>query len=257
MAVYFCKHHVRRDTLAEAKYCNGDCADNPVTSPMPATSPPGHRRTTPSTQRKVYVYRNPNGPPSDPMIRLVARLGGDVEEASSLTMQECGDYIDRLKNPDTATVSMAVAAPNQQPPLLVPLDLLDLVRDGRYAVRPDESHSWTFFRITRPTRGQWAGTLKIQTQHSDSYKLAMVVGVDGKIRWYQDQSFVEANLLLVIADQEWAAVNYSIEKKHCCRCGKELTHEDSTKYGIGPECVTHWPHIPARVEMARLERAGR
>ena len=133
-------------------------------------------------------------------------------------------------------------------PTLLPLDLLDMVPDGLYAVRPDDTVPWVFLRVARPKRGTWAGTTKIQTQHADRYSIAMIVLRNKTLRWYQSQCVIEPSLLLLMADSQWAAIMYGQTIGRCCRCNIQLTDEDSRKYGIGPECVKYWPWVRERVE---------
>lgn len=123
----------------------------------------------------------------------------------------------------------------------VPVGLLIGLRDGYYAARVDSTHAYTFFRVSRPKSGRYAGAIKIQTQHGPDYKLALV-------RWEEDRVSVynwtiEDALLVACIQQVNCAIAYAEEIGKCCRCNTELTDERSRWYGIGPECEKHWPEI--------------
>lgn len=217
--------HSRAD---EARECQG----------RPATSKP-------SIPTMVRYW---DAQPTEPQIWKVGRAGGDQEHARTLNRGECSEYIDSLIG-RTVSTEIDTTEPKSSPqPSMLPIDLLGHVPSGRYAVRPSESHAWRFYRLTRPRSGQFAGHLKVQSQHSDRFALVLTVRSDGRLTWYNQAA--ESDLLILIADHQWAAVMYSQQTQRCCRCGVQLTHEDSLRYGIGPECVKYWPWVPERLEQA-------
>jgi Family of unknown function (DUF6011) len=246
MARCFCRYnHNHGDDIAAARYCTGSPPSVAATRPV-QTIDPARPRTV------IHVFEAPTGP----MLDFVERLpGGDVELARLMNRGQCGDYIKRLKDARDATpsvLSMAMASRRPAGPTLIPVGLLTEVADGRYAVRADDTLPWCFLRLTRPRSGNFAGMLKVQSQHAERYALVLTVNPSDQIKWYDRR--LENNLLLLIADQQWAAIMYSQEKKLCCRCGTQLTHEDSMKYGIGPECIKHWPWVPERLAQYKAER---
>lgn len=118
--------------------------------------------------------------------------------------------------------------------------LIDLVPNGYYAVQREAGAHIDFLRISRPTKKQYAGTIKVQTQHGSGYgrrlDVEAVLWPSGK--WSVYKSGVIDMLLLLVADQHTAAVRYA-EKLGCCmRCTADLTDRRSRHYGIGPECET-------------------
>lgn len=175
---------------------------------------------------------------SERQIEYIFDLGGDTTYALTLTRKEASNYIDLLKrkaqmvNPYTNANKLQTK---------VPIGLLLSTPDGRYAVRPDSDTPYTFFRISRPKSGLLKGTLKVQTQHSESYKLTMVVYSEERVVVYDTRR--DEQLKLVLVDPNGAGIAYGRELGRCMRCGKELTDERSRWYSIGPECEKHAPHI--------------
>lgn len=112
--------------------------------------------------------------------------------------------------------------------------MIDMIPDGYYATAKDEGGHVDFLRISRPTRGRFAGTVKIQTEHSEQWRERMVRWASGKWSVY-DSSVIEP-LMLVIADHKTCARRYSIELQSCCVCNKLLTDDRSRHYLIGPIC---------------------
>lgn len=121
----------------------------------------------------------------------------------------------------------------------IPVMLLDMVPEGYYAVRGDESESYTFLRLSRPTKGRFKGTTKVQTQHGNRLEVAWCVWPGGQVSSYLYT--IEDAILLMISDHQWAARTYARVLGHCCRCNADLTDDRSRHYGIGPECEKYWP----------------
>jgi hypothetical protein len=176
-------------------------------------------------------------------IKYLNDLGYDGD-ASALSRTGASKNIARLQAEKRKEKRMQ-EAPNRSQ-TKVPIDFLMSVPSGRYAVRPDSNHPYTFFRFSRPKSGQFNGTLKIQTQHSEKYNLCMVVWPNKSVSVY-DFRF-EDDLLLVCVDPNGAGIAYGQEIGCCMICGKELTDERSRYYGIGPDCETRHEHIIALVE---------
>jgi hypothetical protein len=129
----------------------------------------------------------------------------------------------------------------------IPINMLQLLEDGRYAARLQDGAPWVFFRVSRPKRGNNSGSLKIQTQHGDMLRTVMVVRPNGQVYITGYKATFEDQLMAVITDRISAAIAYGREIGQCCRCGKQLT-SDWKKYGIGPECDKHWPYVRQAVE---------
>jgi hypothetical protein len=166
-------------------------------------------------------------------------LGGDAVHAAKLTYNEASAYIVRLqaekrKRPVDPRLNMIGS-------------MLEMVPDGYYATAPQgEGGHVDFLRfthVTKSTKRIPAGTLKIQTQHSDLWMEALVRWPNGNWSVYK-QSAIEM-VMLVIADYKTCARRYAIEVQACMRCNKKLTDDRSRHYLVGPECETKhgftWP----------------
>lgn len=184
---------------------------------------------------------------TDPQMKFIKDLGGDLSRAYRMNTKQASDYITQLKKDrgkSPVTQHPATTAPNRRM-TKVPIAMLQSVPDGRYAVRQDSNHPYTFFRISRPKTGKYSGSLKIQTQHGEDYDLMMSVWPSGSVTVYDKRW--EDDLLLVCVDPNGAGIAYGHEIGRCMRCGKELTDERSRYYGIGPECEKIRPDIIALV----------
>lgn len=158
--------------------------------------------------------------------------------------------IDRLKKAlrEAENMTSNYNAPNRGVSS-IPIDMLKSVPDGYYAVRPDSITPYTFFRVSRPKSGRYAGTVKVQTQHGEDYKLAFVIwnpqADQPRITVYN--TTIEDKLLLLVVDPNGAHIAYGQEIGRCCICGKELTDERSRYFGIGPDCETRHGYIVDQV----------
>lgn len=128
-----------------------------------------------------------------------------------------------------------------------------ILEDGYYALRVGDTGKINFFRISRPTKGQYQGAFKVQTQHSDQLKVALV-----HYR-FQSQPYdrnsvlvyrygIEQELLDIVATRTECQMLYALETHHCFRCGKRLTDERSRWYGFGPECENDLQYMKMVVE---------
>lgn len=230
---FICKNGTehRHDTIDQAKQCWG-ILRQPVPASGPVTAP-------------VRPYEHAERA-TGAQVRYVEILGGDSTLAAGMTKTQASQYIDSLKKEkarvSTPTPSVPLPPAPTSPPTKVPVALLQMVREGRYAVRPDSAHPFTFLRITRPKTGKYKDTIKVQTQHGPNLSdPKFVVWPSGKVSVYRWD--IEEPLLLVIADQQGAARAYARELGRCARCGLELTDEQSRRWGVGPECIKHWPHM--------------
>lgn len=129
---------------------------------------------------------------------------------------------------------MNTAPPANRTRTIIPQMILDTIPNGRYACREDENDEYMFIRVSRPNKGQYQGCLKVQTQHGEDYKLALIVDVTGSLYWHN--LLAEPALLMAALSPARQAREYALVIGRCCSCGKELTDPRSRWYGIGPEC---------------------
>jgi hypothetical protein len=99
---------------------------------------------------------------------------------------------------------------------------------GHYAIPSSGDNDLVFYRIDRPSEGDYAGRTFVK----------MIVG------GHPDQNVRRANvpgILSRIAEYgvEAAATLYGTELGQCYRCNRHLTDELSRQLGIGPECRKH------------------
>lgn len=250
------------ETVEESRACWAEKVPS-LAAPVPASAPPA-----------APTFPSHYDPATEAQIRYVGILLGDEEMARRMTKGECSNYIDRLKRERASGRSLArgraavstFSGPTtvesdpdtddslpEPPPVTgatnkskVPMMLLDGVPEGRYAVRVEEGSPWTFLRLSRPNRGRYKGTTKVQTQHGPNYDLAWVAWPSGRISVYKYT--VEEAILLTIANYREAARQYGRELGRCSRCGLELTDERSRHYSIGPECEKYWPWMIEQVD---------
>jgi hypothetical protein len=154
---------------------------------------------------------------------------------------EASDLIGGVtKAPQEAKIVSVNDAPNRRT-TKIPLEMIHAIPDGYYASRQDSTRPLTFFRISRPKRGDFKGAIKVQTQHGPDLKLALTIYPGDRVYW--SNMAVEDDLLLVVVDPNGTGIAYAEELQRCMRCNTELTDERSRWFGIGPECEKHWPHI--------------
>lgn len=193
-------------------------------------------------------------PVTDDQIDYVARLGGNVPAAQKMTKGACSEYIDSLISKGS------VAVPKDDSGLEIRdglksvkvddamMGLIQLIKDGRYATRTSDSEPLIFYRVSRPTKGQFKGAFKVQTQHSEEWKLAYVVWPSKRESIYRTD--IKTHLLMLVGNQEVAASTYAWELGQCQICGKKLTDERSRYYGIGPDCEERHAHVIEAIELA-------
>jgi hypothetical protein len=240
----------KHETVQESKQCWGIIPGAPATPSGSAVAGP------------VRPYEHPDrATPSQ--LWYVGILHGDSIRAAGMTKAQCSDYIKQLKRdkekaapvptpepakPAEPTEPAALPAPrNHTPRTKMIAEMLKLVRPGRYAVRPDALTPYVFLRISDPKHGKYKDSLKVQTQHGPNLSEAkFVIWPSGSISVYRTD--VEPSLLLLIADQQGSARAYAKELGRCARCGLELTDEQSRAWGVGPECIKHWPWMRTLAE---------
>lgn len=213
MASIICGHNTahRHSSVVEVKTCYGLIpAYRPTPPPAPALPP----RDCVTAAQLSYIEK----------------LKGDMTYAHKLTKSEASKYIDELK------ARPVVTAPTPARATKVPVELLDMVPDGYYAVQPDSTTPFTFLKVLRPKSGKYKDSFKVSTQHGPNWDEAFIRYPSGRL-WIP-KPHVEESILLVLSDYRWAARNYAREIGTCCRCNTELTDERSRHYGIGPDCET-------------------
>lgn len=205
----------------------------------------------------TYVVHKTD-PPTPKQLYWVGKLAGDDKkrEVESWTREAVSVLLNKLFEEDRARKRAAshTHAPYpagrviyaeesvahqaaREAPTTIPTVILDMVPEGRYALRLDEAHPWVFFRVSRPdTQAFPKGTTKIQTQHGPNLKLCYVVWPDGKVSWYS-RAFIEELKLLLVGHQR-AAIDYGRKKRKCHMCGLDLTDKTSRKYATGSDCIT-------------------
>ena len=133
--------------------------------------------------------------------------------------------------------------------------MLARIPEGYYAL--DLGEGLRFIRVSRPTRGDYAGTMKVQTIHGQSLRLVWLLRRTGTMSVY-DRSFdIEAHILTLIADHKKAAWEYAKKIGKCARCNTRLTDPRSRHYGIGPECEKHWPEYIDEIDLMDAEERER
>lgn len=149
------------------------------------------------------------------------------------------------------------ARPQQHRGMSLPLHMVKMLKPGRYAMRTDESRPYVFFRVSCPETGRRQGVFKIQTQHGDNLRDRIEYLPNGRITKFDpsriDGTSLEDWVTMLLPVQHEAALDYGMELGRCCRCGADLTDEESRYFGIGPECTKYWPWIHEMVEASRGE----
>jgi hypothetical protein len=134
--------------------------------------------------------------------------------------------------------------------------LIDLVPDGYYAVQSYEGGHVDFLRISRPKKRQYAGSIKVQTQHGGfgdgkfNVRAAFWLGSKTLSVYYEP---IVDMLLLLVADHQSAAVRYAEKASRCLRCNAKLTDERSRHYHIGPECEKLRPDVIEAIDAKYAE----
>lgn len=234
------------DTRIKCGHCHGyhaSIADVRLcANPRPVTPPRSAPVASFGLPRPAYVE-----PVTQKQLNYINDLGGDTVHAAKLSKDGASHYIEELKRKKRSK-PMTSTAPNRQT-VKIPQPFLEGLREGYFATRQDSTRPYTFLRVSLPKKGQFKGSLKVQTVHGSgmgvSLKLALVIYDFGteKQRVYWHNMSIEDDLLLVCVDQRGSALAYAEAMGRCMRCNAELTDDRSRWYSIGPECEGHWPEI--------------
>jgi hypothetical protein len=220
------------ETVAQSRLCWSRRHTPTSTGPVVASPPPPAPRIMAPPPPPV-VHAVPDTI-TQPQLDEIERLGGDVVHAYKLTKSEASNYITRLQNRPVDTTPRRTFVSNDSRFDLIK-GMIDMVSDGYYATAHEgEGRHVDFIRISRPQRGKYRGSIKIQTQHSDVWKEAIVGWPSGKWSVYRNPAI--DILMQVIADPKSCSLRYAIEVQSCCICNKALTDDRSRHYLVGPVC---------------------
>ena len=211
------------------------------------------------TKANSHVARhvvNTEAPPTVAQLSYVTSLGGDSSKAVRMTRAGVSGYIEGLKAVKAAaTKEKRMTAPAKRRDL-IPAGMLEMVPSGYYAVQASPVEPFTFLRVVRPTKGQWAGHTKVQTQHSDTLKLRFVVYPDGRQARMANAVVngrpIDFYVKLLLSTHRVAAIAYGREIESCCLCGRTLTDPRSKHYCVGPECEKKYAELAEPI-MAEAE----
>jgi len=144
--------------------------------------------------------------------------GGHVPAGEGLLCGGPGDW--SVQHPDgacnAAEAHTAANAATSAPAVDVPA--------GHYAIDSTGANDLAFYRVDRPTTGDYAGRTFVK----------LIVGghPDRNVR----RDHVAGILARIAADPAGAAQRYGTELGQCSSCNRHLTDELSRQLGIGPEC---------------------
>lgn len=199
-------------------------------------------------------------------VSYAVNLGGVKSLVERMTLEQASEYIDGLKKgkimePTSPSIPRPTPYPapvrrsrvEDDPRVSMIEAMIAGVPSGYFAVTPSGDSEVTFMRLSRPTRGKFAGTVKLQTQHSDNLVIKATRWPSG--RWWLANTDIIELFLLLIADYQGAALRYSQLIHNCCICNKSLTDSRSRHYGIGPDCETRAPWVIAWVDEQNDGRA--
>lgn len=221
-------------TAAEGRACSG------VTTPAKATV--GAASTTgPAKAGFPATAIGPKGTYHEPATaaqvgfirslaseRVVPIAGKDQNEAWRIRIVECAQGGKAVTKSEASDAITWLKDQPKQPTVAIksgPLEVPD-VPAGHYAVSSATGNNdLDFFRVDRPTEGQWAGRTFVKR----------VIGghPDFAVRGAQAKAALEA---ILEADPAKAAQRYGQEIGRCFKCNRHLTDETSRALGIGPEC---------------------
>lgn len=118
---------------------------------------------------------------------------------------------------------------------LTPEPMVRNIRKGRYCVELG-ANMRKFFKVDPDWKGKkYKGATVISSQHSESFKVCLVLWPDGTHTILRNDGLDQC-LLMIAADPYTCKIRYGQEMGTCCNCGKKLTDDRSRWYGIGPEC---------------------
>lgn len=175
--------------------------------------------TTPATERQINYVRS-----------LIARR----DTSAVLTMVS---FVERRITADTLThseVSTAIDALSNLPlkpePVRRDANATERIRvaaadvpEGYYGIGP--KNETKFYKIDKPTRGNWVGHIFVSIQASDAFY---------PIKNMEARRYVIEE---IAKDPRAAAIRYGKEIGRCHKCHRILTDPDSITRGIGPVCA--------------------
>jgi hypothetical protein len=246
MASILCSSGHRHVSVDDVKRCYG------------IGSAPGN---VPSTPLLDPISGNPRpargATVTQPQIDYIANLGGDPLAASRMSRKQASDNITMLQRLAKAKErSMTHTPPQRSASTKVVVAMIDRLGDGYYAWTPTDDSAVTFLRVKRhkdTAKNQFAGSLTVQTQHSDTLMWAWQLRPDGRVSRFRNgqRNFdIEDIINGLIVDPRTAQIRYSRLKGNCCICNKDLTDPRSRHYGVGPECEKSHGDIIADVDEA-------
>lgn len=151
-----------------------------------------------------------------------AACGGHVAENAGLLAKRAGKFT--VVHRTGADCREPEPAVEQSRPATTRTALPD-VPEGHYAIKSTGSNDLAFYRVDRPTDGEYAGRVFVKSivgGHPDrNVRRDAVAGILARI--------AEAGV-------EESARRYGQEIGRCCRCNRTLTDDESRAAGIGPEC---------------------
>jgi hypothetical protein len=132
---------------------------------------------------------------------------------------------------------------------VTPEAMVRTIPKGRYCVELG-ANLRKFFKVVPNWKGKlYRGATVISTQHSESFKVALVLWPDGRVQIFNRD--IDSCLMMMAADPYTCKIRYGQELGVCCNCGKKLTDDRSRWYGIGPECEKDNIEIINEVENTR------
>lgn len=171
-------------------------------------------------------------PPSDAQVKYVLGL----QEQRSLPPEFDVHLEPEIRAMDKAEVSRLIEELKRFPykaPISNGQQQQWTMPEGRYAIKPEAGPGvgtgrWSFFEITKPTEGRWAGYTFIKR----------LIGAPGAYR-KENMSKEERTkwLTAIEKDPKQAMVDYGLESGVCGRCASPLTDPDSLARGLGPVCA--------------------
>ncbi len=97
-------------------------------------------------------------------------------------------------------------------------------RDNGYYALTDSEGTVRFFKVSRPSRGKYAGRTFIKIQASDDFH---------DMPWHTGAAYLDQ----IAKDPETAGILYGQEIQKCFMCHRTLTDADSRARGFGPDCA--------------------
>lgn len=237
----------RHDSVAEARTCEAGGNYSTLTTQQTQTQSQSYNPLLPEFVGKSQVVHRGTSP-SDSQLDYLRKLKADPSIISWARQSQrgfVGDMIEQIKSMKGHQQGGRRVSDKTD----IPLSLLKNMPDGYYAARPDSTVPYTFFRVSRPVKGQYKGVIKVQTQHGDNLKMMLTLDPTEDFLKFIDRR-TEDVLLYAAIDPRGCQLEYGQALNHCCKCGKSLTDDRSRFFGIGPDCEQDHPdYIEEVVDM--------